>query len=469
MVAKFGTSGLRGLATELVGAPTRSHVWAFAQLLLARNLVNAGDAICVARDFRSSSPALMADVVLGLQQAGLSAIDCGTVPTPALVLYAMARGASSIMITGSHIPADRNGLKFYLPTGEIDKLDETEIVKGAAAWPGNPENLDTATPQSEKVGAAREFVRRYVDFFGSEALRGLRIGVYQHSTVARDLLIEVLERTGAEVTPLARSVQFIPVDTEAVSSITRDLVLGWCSTGAFDAIVSADGDGDRPLLAAADGSVVRGDVLGLLTARFLGAEVVVTPITSNSGLEAALPARVVRTQVGSPFVIAGMQGAAGSAVAGFEANGGFLCQTAFTVAGRTLSPLPTRDSFLPLLVVLRQAAVQGASIASLEQQLQLPVAHADRLENFATVRARAIMAKLTNNESALARFLDGIGAVASVNTIDGLRITLEDKRIVHLRPSGNAPEFRCYAEARTQVEAEQLVAMVFERLQQLPG
>ena len=137
-------------------------------------------------------------------------------------------------------------------------------------------------------------------------LKGLRVGVYQHSTVARDMLVVLLEAAGAIVTALGRSGQFIPVDTEAVSAETQGLIRGWCAGGKFDAIVSADGDGDRPLVADEKGQVLRGDLVGLITARFLGAQVVVTPITSNSGLDAHLPKGTRRSRVGSPYVIAEM-------------------------------------------------------------------------------------------------------------------------------------------------------------------
>jgi phosphomannomutase len=39
--------------------------------------------------------------------------------------------------------------------------------------------------------------------------------------------------------------------------------------------------------------------------------------------------------------------------------------------------------------------------------------------------------------------------IKHVDETDGLRMTLADERTIHLRPSGNAPELRCYAEAET--------------------
>ena len=48
------------------------------------------------------------------------------------------------------------------------------------------------------------------------------------------------------------------------------------------------------------------------------------------------------------------------------------------------------------------------------------------------------------------------GEVRAIDTTDGLRMTFENGEIVHLRPSGNAPEFRCYNEAGTQARAAEL-------------
>ncbi len=59
----------------------------------------------------------------------------------------------------------------------------------------------------------------------------------------------------------------------------------------------------------------------------------------------------------------------------------------------------------------------------------------------------------------MAGFLGFTGSVPSQSdSTDGLRVTLESGDIVHLRPSGNAPEFRCYVEADTQARADQLLA-----------
>jgi phosphomannomutase len=462
MSLKFGTSGLRGLSADLKGEPSFVYAKAFALYLFDSGLAKPGDLLLVARDFRDSSPEIAANCMGALAQAGLRPVDCGTIPTPALAHFGLKLNAASLMVTGSHIPADRNGIKFYRPDGEIGKTDETAIGAAADFVRADRSILKFLPGKGEQRGeeAADLFAARNKALLKAGALTGLKIGVYQHSTVARDMFVDVLSHYGADVVPLGRSETFIPVDTEAVSPESIRLMQGWAREHGLDAIVSADGDGDRPLVADETGTPLRGDLLGLIASLFLGADTVVTPVTSNSGIEAAGDYRVVRTRVGSPFVIAGMDEArngGASAVVGFEANGGTLTGSDFTVNGSNFSALPTRDCFLPVLAVLARAAGEKVSLSTLAKNFALPVAAADRLENFATERSAALMSYLRGSAENLARFLTPIGEAAETSDIDGLRVTLKDGRIIHFRPSGNAPEMRCYVEAKTEEDAAALL------------
>ncbi|EUC00662.1 phosphoglucomutase/phosphomannomutase alpha/beta/alpha domain I [Rhizobium sp. CF080] len=445
---------------DLEGRATSLYTQAFARHLLETGAAKPGAAVLVGRDFRPSSPGIAATCIGALRQAGLSPIDCGAIPTPALALYGLQLKAASLMITGSHIPADRNGIKFYRPDGEIDKRDETRITAIAAELDRSEIDAMAGEAPDHSAQAGALFLARNAVMLPEGALAGLKVGVYQHSTVARDLMVQVLEGYGADAVPLGRSEDFIPVDTEAVSTETIDLLKGWAREHGLDAIVSADGDGDRPLVSDETGEPLRGDLLGLIAANFLKARIVVTPVTSNSGIEAAGDFEVVRTKVGSPFVIAGMLAAleAGrTGVVGFEANGGFLTASPFDAGAGVLAALPTRDSFLPVLATLVLAARERKSLSQVAAAFRLPFAAADRLENFPVETSAALMAYLRQSDDNLAAFLAPISTVAAKSDIDGLRVTLGDGRIVHFRPSGNAPEMRCYVEAGTEDEAKALL------------
>lgn len=460
MSLKFGTSGLRGLSEDLKGKASALYATAFAHHLLNSGLAQQGDPILIGQDFRDSSPAIAASCTAALRAVGLKPLDCGALPTPALALYGLSLKAAALMITGSHIPADRNGIKFYRPDGEIDKQDETAIADLAASLKQDDLRIQEATAENRGTEANQLFYERNTGLLPGDALKGLKIGVYQHSTVARDLFVDVLTHYGADVVPLGRSETFIPVDTEAVSPETLEKLKAWAPEHGLDAIVSADGDGDRPLLADETGTPLRGDLIGLITSNFLKAGVVVTPVTSNSGIEAAGDFEVVRTKVGSPFVIAGMADALSQGsdhVVGFEANGGFLTATPFTLHGKEIAPLPTRDCFLPILATLQLKASEGKALSQIAAAYSLPVAAADRLQNFAQEKSSALMEHLRASQSNLEAFLKPVGEVQSTSDIDGLRVTLTNGNTIHFRPSGNAPEMRCYVEAANEDEANALL------------
>lgn len=114
----------------------------------------------------------------------------------------------------------------------------------------------------------RLFYERNARLLSGGALAGLKVGVYEHSSVARDLIAMLLLRLGADVVPLGRSEIFIPVDTEALSPQTIISLEEWAGSHGLDAVVSADGDGDRPLIADEMGRPLRGDLIGLMTAGF---------------------------------------------------------------------------------------------------------------------------------------------------------------------------------------------------------
>jgi phosphomannomutase len=167
---------------------------------------------------------------------------------------------------------------------------------------------------------------------------------------------------------------------------------------------------------------------------------------------------VVRTKIGSPFVIAGMeQAATESIVIGYEANGGFLLGSNVTRNNQTLKKLPTRDAVLPMLALLCMAREQEVAFSQLCRNLPKRFTASDRLQNFANEKSTAILNQLSSDLVITAKVLAAdAGEIVHLNLIDGLRLTFENGDILHLRPSGNAPELRCYTEAATEAKAKLL-------------
>ena len=448
---KFGTSGLRGLATELSGPVAARYAQAFVlHLRSSRQLGGAGE-VLVGQDLRESSPAIATSVMAGVTAAGLKPRNCGALPTPALALEAMRLEVPAIMVTGSHIPADRNGLKFYAGTGEITKEDEGGILESL-------ESVEEAGSSGAQSEADPEALERYIArcrlLLRAGALAGKRIGVWQHSGVFRDGLMDLLAGFGAECIALGRETGFKAVDTEAVSAEDAAQIADWVKEHGLAALVSTDGDADRPLVADDKGQVVRGDVLGILTARYLGVDAVVTPVTSTSAVESSGFFRpVIRTRVGSPYVLAGIEQAKLSSerVVGFEANGGVLLGTPVRLNYQDIAALPTRDAMLPILSVLGLAKQTGQTLHGLVAALPPRFSRSGRLEHVPAERSEMLLDAL--NEG----FFEEVGTVSSVGDIDGVRVSFESGDVVHYRASGNAPELRCYSEADTADRAEWLV------------
>ena len=541
-ILKFGTSGRRGEVIHLT--QLEIYLNALAELNYLQSIpldeggITQGDEFFFAYDLRPSSSSYVVEqqhrgelaqaVVQAIRDAGMKPVNLGQIPTPALALHGFTHAKGSIMVTGSHIPFDRNGYKTNTANSELLKKHE---------WPIN-ENVKTvrqrlyAQPFAESLfdamgrfkaghtdlpavngAAATAYVNRYLDFFGAEVLAGFRLAVYQHSAVGRDILVEILRGLGADVFTIGRSDTFVPIDTENMDQALlaniqqlHDAAAEQC--GSVDALLSTDGDSDRPMILGVTAGQVQffgGDLVGMITAELLGADAVVVPISCNDAIDLGALKHVTapKTKIGSPFVIAGIATAIAHgkhAVCGFEANGGFLTATRINRNGKTLAPLPTRDAILPILAVLLAAKENRLSVCQLFEQLPKRYSKAALLKAFPAERGRKIVshfsppdariAELSVNRSGGIDLFDenalgmsatestiasasvqailqelsaffppamGFGKIVRINYLDGLRILFDNGDIVHIRPSGNADELRVYAVANTQERAGQMI------------
>lgn len=449
---RFGTSGVRGLVASMTDEVCYAYVQAFLSCI-AGNAVS----VVVGHDLRPSSPRIAAACIQAIRDSGREPVFVGALPTPAVANYSALNRIPGIIVTGSHIPFDRNGIKFYRDDGEIDKQDEQAILAERVTL---PVALAPADLPPVDQSALRIYIERYTRFFGSSALVGRTIALYEHSSVARDVLRTILSALGAEVLSLGRTDTFVPIDTEAVRQEDIEQAKMWAREHRFDAILSTDGDGDRPLIGDENGEWLRGDVVGILCAQFLRADTVVTPVSSNTSAEkCGAFSQVVRTRIGSPYVIAGMESAVDSdkIVVGYEANGGFLLGSDIVLPDATLTALPTRDAVLPMIALLSMASAKGCSVSSLAAELPNRFTASDRIQLVPAEASARLLGLLSSDVTQASSIMAAAGAhVIFQDETDGLRLTFDNGDIVHLRPSGNAPELRCYAESSTQARAQVL-------------
>jgi phosphomannomutase len=455
----FGTSGARGLVSDFTPEVCAAFTHAFIEVMKQSFDVNK---IAIACDNRPSSPKMAQACAQAVINAGLEAVFYGVIPTPALAYSSMQQNIPSIMITGSHIPFDRNGLKFYRPDGEITKADEVEITKQQVTY-----FKDDSFPKLKADNSAAEnYIERYTSLFDSSVLAGKKIGIYEHSSAGRDLYSKIFTKLGAEVTSLERTDTFVPIDTEAVSDDDKEKAIAWSKEYGFDAIFSTDGDGDRPLVADEYGQWIKGDILGLLCAKALEVQAIAVPVSCNTSIEqSGYFTKVVRTKIGSPYVIKEFDVLKNHfpLCAGFEANGGFILGSDVKINNNYLKSLPTRDAVTPVVAIL--ALCGGNSIAKMIEELPNRYTASDRLKDISVAKSKLLLKQALSDPNA---FLISLGLdkynVIAVDETDGLRMTLEDDQIIHLRPSGNAPELRCYSESSEQVQAELIVKEVLNKV-----
>jgi len=475
----FGTSGARGLAVQMTDRLCYAYTKGFlAYLEIIGDLTELGSEVAIAGDLRPSTERIMAAVAKGAADMGYNPVNFGRIPSPAVGLYGLTHAVPAIMVTGSHIPADRNGIKFNKSAGEILKSDEAGITSQVVDIPDELFNADgsfkeACSPGPLNEGAGRAYVARYLDAFPNHCLAGKKIGVYQHSAVGRDIIPEIFSGLGAEVIPLGFSETFVPVDTEAIRPEDVLLAREWSAEHKLDAILSTDGDSDRPLISDEHGEWLRGDVACILAAQYLGASSVSTPVSCNTAVELCGNFdEIRRTRIGSPFVVASMieaTAAGQKTVVGYEANGGFLTNSAVSVFGHELRALPTRDAVLPVLAVLLLSVRENKTVSELTKALPARYTLSDRIQEFPTSESMKIIEQLSDAASIEGIFAATFGSVVSVDKTDGVRMTFENTQVLHLRPSGNAPEFRCYAEEGSPEAAAQVLKAGMEILIKLKG
>lgn len=526
----FGTSGLRGLITDITDLEAYVNTRGFLDYLVSVGEALPGTPVAVAGDLRPSTDSpersILRAVVRAVTDAGCLVAHCGRIPTPAVTAYGLFKNSPSIMVTGSHIPFDRNGIKFNRSRGEILKDDEAPILRAVEvarrAEYDRPadESLFAddgmfrlpAPPMAPVDTEARErYLRRYLDFFPPRALAGMRVAVYEHSAVGAATLVEILRGLGAEVFPFGRSAEFVAIDTEDISEARlREMQVlvdkARAQFGVLHAVLSTDGDSDRPLLLeiVEDGRVkfFTGDRLGIVTAEYLGAESLAVPVTATDAIDHHFENKNVqriRTRVGSPYVIAAAAQLQGRHCVGWEANGGFFTFSEIERNGRRLSPLPTRDAMLPLLAALHTACERRVRLGDVFAALPARHGAAGLIDGVSPDKSRALVAAIASAEPGIvaaifgpgrphiidaggeeirasgdvARRLEslrswiashvgapqGFGAIARIEFLDGMRALFDNRDVVHIRPSGNAPQLRVYALADSEERARAIVAM----------
>ena len=308
---RFGTDGVRGRA---YGDLFPDDVVRLAQA--AAEVLAPTGSVVIGRDTRNSSPEFAAALAAGFSAVGVSTIDLGVAPTPAVAWAAARASTLGAMVSASHNPWHDNGVKLFSPGGR--KLDDqVQAALESALADTNRRTAPTlGAPQrtSDGSGLLQEYqdaVTTTADFHGGN----LRVVVDAAHGSATAALPDPLRAHGMAVTVINAEPDGRNINHRCGSTYPEAIARAVEGRNA-DLGLTFDGDADRVLAVDHTGELVDGDQIIAICAadrhqrgRLPGNTVVVTVMT-NLGFHRAMAQRginVVTTPVGDRHVWSALQ------------------------------------------------------------------------------------------------------------------------------------------------------------------
>ena len=221
--------------------------------------------IYLARDGRLTSESLAAALKCGLLDRGIDVIDLGVVPTPVMYFATFTQGLDcGLMVTGSHNPADYNGIKMVLAgktlvQEDIDKLYDFMLCGVGQKGYGCLSHLDILPAYKQRI------------FQDIQLQRPLRVVADCGNGVAGLVVPDVLNALGCEVIPLYCEVDGRFPNHHPDPTVETNLADLKATVASYQADVGLafDGDGDRLGLVTERGEMICSDRLMMLYARHI--------------------------------------------------------------------------------------------------------------------------------------------------------------------------------------------------------
>ena len=451
----FGTSGVRG--------PVGETVTAGLALSIGRAVGSGADRVVVGRDVRESGTVLKGAVTAGLRECGTDVVDVGVATTPTIarsVGWCDADGG--IAITASHNPPEDNGLKLWTASGKtydpgalkaVERRIEAEEYD-LVAWDAIGSFERWSEADDRHVAAIRESV----------SVPGEPSVVVDLGTGTGRVTVEALRALGCAVTTINAEPdgRFPARPSEPTAENCETLASVVAATNA-DLGVAHDGDADRLMAVADDGTFLPGDVLLALfgrdavsnaadpeavdsdTATPTDEPLVAAPVNTSLAVDDALAevgGALTRTRVGDGFVADRATDPA--VVFGGEPSGAWIWPAATLcpdgpLAACRLAALVTREG--PLSSLVETVPYYPLYREGVDLGTASKVAVMDWIQ--------------TAVESGEGPGGDGPNGVVEVDDRDGLRVDLGDAWYL-IRPSGTQPLIRVTAEARHEDRASEV-------------
>lgn len=231
--------------------------------------------VAIGHDSRISASRLKNVLINTIRAFGVQVYDCGLASTPAMFMsISVLKCTASIEITASHLPSDRNGLKFFIPEGSLESSDIEKILEYAQEDVKIPSKEDGKVRAVNIMSYYSEKLKKIIkeECGSSSALKGLKVSIDAGNGVGGFFAKDVLSSLGAEICaevgikPDGTFPIHIPNPenkeaTKYFSEITK-------SSGA-DIGIMFDTDVDRVAIISGSGKVISGTKLIAFVAKFV--------------------------------------------------------------------------------------------------------------------------------------------------------------------------------------------------------
>jgi len=445
MAKFFGTNGIRGVFSE-------DFTLEFVHdMTLAIGTYFGRGPILIGFDGRDSSPVICKVVSSALNSIGIDCNVAGLVPTPCLEFAVKTLGYSGgIMITASHNPSQYNGIKPAASDGvEISREDELVIedIYLQKTWITNPENYGITGKEERAIetylkGIVSQVDSKLIESKNFKVVLDLGNGVQAVSAPDFCKMMQCktfLVNQNIDGTFPGRGSEPTPQNLSELSKIVTE--------NNADVGIAFDGDGDRSIFCDINGNILSGDKSALvLTQHILKKNpnsLIVTCLNSGSNIEVLADkfnSKVIRTKVGSVEVSRKMVST--DALIGFEENGGFMYGKHNQV----------RDGCMALALMLELLAT-GKSLS--DEIASLP-------PSFTTKD------KVSCSPENVSKLISSLKEeFPDSETTDGIKITIDSKNWVMIRPSGTEPIVRVYAEAESQEKLDALMSEYLKKVESI--
>ena len=427
----FGTSGIRGEVDKLF---TKQFCFDIGRTFVKfLNKHKQTGPIAIGIDSRTSSPRIAQDLAASLNYEGRETTYLGAVPVSATHYSILSTPAiASIMVTGSHIDIKSNGIKFFALKEEIDKNHEKEISTIYAQIKNQVKPKAIKANFSYDSSGFDNYLEMLIGLADSP-LPKLKIAFDPGNGAQTNTIKTLLLELGQEVFAINDDIQkeLISRDTEKDGSFSdlQALVL----KKKADLGIGFDTDGDRIVFVDRQGKFISGDYSGTILAKWNKSNTIVTPI-NVSGVIDSIGKEIIRTKVGSPFVVAQMKKSGTNF--GFEGNGGCIHREI----------MMSRDGGATLVKMLNILKWSQKRLDQLVSQLPQYFIRRDKFD-CPRNKNKLILSQAKN-----------FAQTESINDLDGVKLILDKDNWVLFRPSSNAPEFRVFVESNTQAKADKLLS-----------